>query len=82
MSTRTRRIHARTIKRKGGFAFKPTLVMIGMASTALDIILTIVLAFSYPSTLAATVVAMFMFPLAFLFGALLLLSLRRFKGAV
>jgi len=39
------------------------------------------LAFSYQSTLAPSVFAVLMFPLAFLFGALLLLSLRRFKGA-
>jgi hypothetical protein len=81
MNTGTRKMQARMIKRKKEFVFKPTLGMIGMVSTALHMKLTIVLAFSYPSTLTLSVVAMLMFPLAFMFGALLLLSLRRFKGA-
>ena len=61
--------------------FKPVLGAIVMASIALIIILTIVLAFMYPSNLAASVVAGLTFAMAILIGVLLLPSLRRFKAA-
>jgi tetratricopeptide (TPR) repeat protein len=68
-------------KSKKKISFKPVLGAMVMASIALIIILTIVLAFMYPSNLAASVVAGLTFAMAILIGVLLLPSLRRFKAA-
>jgi hypothetical protein len=45
------------------------------------IIMTVILAFSYPSTLAQSVVTAVTFYMAILIGVLLLSSLKRFKAA-
>ncbi len=60
--------------------FKSILGMIVMAFIAGLIIITIILAFSNPSTLAPSVAAALTFPMVSLFGVLLLPSLKRFKA--
>ena len=59
--------------------FKPILAMIMMTFIAGLIIITIILAFTYPSTLAPSVVAALGFSMATLIGVLLLPSLKKFK---
>src|SRR5918995_772221 len=66
---------------KKRFDFKSILGMIVMAFIASLIIITVILAFSYPSTLATSVVAALTFFMAILIGVLLLPSLKRFKAA-
>ena len=66
---------------KKRFAFKPILGTIVMAFIAGIMITTIILAFSYPSTLASSVVAALTFSMAIMIGVLLLPSLKRFKAA-
>ena len=66
--------------RKKSFDFKPILGTIVMAFIAGLMITTIVLASSYPSTLAPSVVAGLIFSIALLIGVLLLPSLMRFKA--
>jgi tetratricopeptide (TPR) repeat protein len=68
-------------KSKKKVGFKPILGMIVITSIALLMIVTIILAFMYPSNLAASVVAALTFSIAILVGVLLLPSLRRFKAA-
>ena len=63
------------------FDFKQTLGKIVMAFIAGLIIMTVILAFSYPSSLAPSVVAALTFSMAILIGVLLLPSLKRFKAA-
>jgi hypothetical protein len=60
--------------------FKPILGKIVMAFIASLIIMTVIIAFSYPSTLAPSVVAALTFSMATLIGVLLLPSLKRFKA--
>ncbi|MDP8889280.1 MAG: tetratricopeptide repeat protein [Thermoproteota archaeon] len=66
--------------RKKRFDFKPILGTIVMAFIASLIIITVIIAFSYPSTLAPSVVAALTFSMAILIGVLLLPSLKRFKA--
>jgi tetratricopeptide (TPR) repeat protein len=61
--------------------FKPILGEIVMAFIAGLIITTIILAFSYPVTLAPSIVAAITFSMATLTGVLLLPSLKKFKAA-
>ncbi|HEY6755807.1 MAG TPA: tetratricopeptide repeat protein [Nitrososphaera sp.] len=67
--------------RKKRFAFKPILGAIVMAFIAGIMITTVILASSYPSTLAPSVVAALTFSMAIMIGVLLLPSLKRFKAA-
>ena len=67
--------------RKKRFAFKPILGAIVMAFIAGIMITTVILASSYPSTLAPSVVGTLTFSMAIMIGVLLLPSLKRFKGA-
>jgi tetratricopeptide (TPR) repeat protein len=66
--------------RKKSFDFKPILGTIVMAFIAGLMITTLVLAFSYPSTLAPSVVAGLIFSITILIGVLLLPSLMKFKA--
>src|SRR5215212_7008669 len=63
--------------------FDPKLILgtIVMAIIAGIMITTIILAFSYPSTLASSVAAALTFSMAIMIGVLLLPSLKRFKAA-
>jgi tetratricopeptide (TPR) repeat protein len=63
------------------FNFKPILGTIVMAFIAGLMITTLILAFSYPSTLAPSVVTGLIFSIAILIGVLLLPSLMRFREA-
>ncbi len=63
------------------FNFKPILGTIVMAFIAGLMITTLILAFSYPSTLAPSVVTGLIFSIAILIGVLLLPSLMRFRAA-
>jgi membrane protein YdbS with pleckstrin-like domain len=65
---------------KKSFDFKPILGTIVMAFIAGLMITTLVLAFSYPSTLAPSVVTGLIFSIAILIGVLLLPSLLRFRA--
>jgi tetratricopeptide (TPR) repeat protein len=67
--------------KKWWFDRKPILGTILMAFIAGIMITTIILAFSYPSTLASSVVAALTFSMAIMIGVLLLPSLKRFKAA-
>jgi hypothetical protein len=67
--------------RKKRFDFKPMLGTIVMAFIAALMIMTVILAFSYPSTLAPSVVAALTLCMTILIGVLLLPSLKRFKAA-
>jgi hypothetical protein len=67
--------------KKWWFDRKPILGTILMAFIAGIMITTIILAFSYPSTLASSVVAALTFSIAIMIGVLLLPSLKRFKAA-
>ncbi len=67
--------------RKKWFDSKPILGTILMAFVAGIMITTVILAFSYPSTLAPSVVAALTFSMAIMIGVLLLPSLKRFKAA-
>ena len=69
------------MRKKWWFDRKPILGMIVMAFIAGIMITTIILAFSYPSTLASSVVAGLTFSMAIMIGVLLLPSLKRFKAA-
>jgi tetratricopeptide (TPR) repeat protein len=69
------------MKKMKRFEFKPILGTIVMAFIAGIMITTVILAFSYPSTLAPSVVAALTFPMALMIGVLLLPSLKRFKAA-
>jgi tetratricopeptide (TPR) repeat protein len=68
--------------RNKGLEFKPILGTIVMAFIAGLIITTLALAFSYPSTLAPSVVAGLVFSIVILIGILLLPSLMRFRAAI
>jgi tetratricopeptide (TPR) repeat protein len=63
------------------FDFKPILGKIVMSYIAGLITTTVILAFSYPSTLAPSVVGALTFSMAILIGVLLLPSLKRFEAA-
>ena len=63
------------------FDFKPILGTIVMAFIAGLMITTLILAFSYPSTLAPSVVTGLIFSIAILMGVLLLPSLMRFRAS-
>jgi Tfp pilus assembly protein PilF len=67
--------------RKKWFDSKPILGTILMAFVAGIMITTVILAFSYPSTLAPSVVGALTFSMAIMIGVLLLPSLKRFKAA-
>ena len=67
--------------KKKRLEFKPILGTIVMAFIACIMITTVILAFSYPSSLAPSVVAALTFSMAILIGVLLLPSLKRFKAA-
>jgi tetratricopeptide (TPR) repeat protein len=69
------------MRKKWWFDRKPILGTIVMAFIAGIMITTIILAFSYPSTLASSVVAALTFSMAIMIGVLLLPSLKRFKAA-
>ena len=67
--------------RKKRLDFKPMLGTIVMAFIAALMIMTVILAFSYPSTLAPSVVAALTLCMTILIGVLLLPSLKWFKAA-
>ena len=67
--------------KKWWFDRKPILGTTVMAFIAGIMITTIILAFSYPSTLASSVAAALTFSMAIMIGVLLLPSLKRFKAA-
>jgi tetratricopeptide (TPR) repeat protein len=69
------------MRKKWWFDRKPILGTMVMAFIAGIMITTIILAFSYPSTLASSVVAALTFSMAIMIGVLLLPSLKRFKAA-